>query len=198
LKKRDYREYKFNEVFELSEESPSGIVWKVPRKYSNKLNYGRVGKQAGNVRDFNGRQQYYVVSISGKSFFTHRIAYLLYHGNVDPENDIDHIDGNSLNNSIDNLREVPPFLNCRNSRKRVKGKELETGIYYEELLSRRGTLLKRINAHCAILPNKTEKVNFSVLKYGYETALVLAREWRKTKLQEVSDLGMPYSSRHGL
>jgi hypothetical protein len=198
MKKRDYKEYKFNEVFELSEESPSGIVWKVPRKYSNKLNYGRVGKQAGNLRDFNGRQQYYVVSIFGKSFFTHRIAYLLYHGNVDPENDIDHIDGNSLNNSIDNLREVPPFLNSRNSRKRVKGKELETGIYYEELLSRRGTLLKRINAHCAILPNKTEKVNFSVLKYGYETALALAREWRKTKLKEVSDLGMPYSSRHGL
>ena len=71
MKKRDYREYKFDEVFELSEESPSGIVWKVPRKYSNKLNYERVGKQAGNVRDFNGRQQYYVVSISGKSFFTH-------------------------------------------------------------------------------------------------------------------------------
>jgi hypothetical protein len=198
LKKRDYREFKFNEVFELSEESPSGIVWKVPRKYICTLNYDRVGKQAGYVREFNNRQWYYVVTVFGKKFFTHRIAYLLHHGNISPENDIDHVDGDSLNNKIENLREVPPVLNCRNTRKKNKSKELDTGLYYEELLSRKGKLLKRINATCSILPGKTMKVNFSVLKYGYETALTLAREWRKVKLHDASDNGMPYSERHGL
>lgn len=198
MKKRDYREYKFEEVFELSSDSPSGLVWKVPRKYVNTLKYDRVGKPAGNIRSFNKRQNYYVVVVFGKTFFTHRVAYLLAHGDLQPENDVDHIDGNSLNNKIENLREVPPVLNCRNTRKKNPRKELETGIYYEELLSRQGTQLRRINAHCTIIPNKIEKVNFSVNKYGYDVALKLAQEWRKAKLKEAEAAGLPYSDNHGL
>lgn len=53
MKKRDYRKYNFKEVFEQSDESPSGLIWKVPRKYSNTWKYDRVGEQAGNVRNFN-------------------------------------------------------------------------------------------------------------------------------------------------
>lgn len=197
MKKRDYREYNFKEVFEISNDSPSGLIWKVPRKYINSLNYDRVGKQAGNIRIFNNRQSYYVVVVFGQTFFTHRIAYLLAHGSVQPENDIDHVDGNSLNNKIENLREVPPILNCRNSRKKIPNKELETGIYYEELLSKNGTQLRRINAHCTIVPNKVEKVNFSVNKYGYDVAVKLAQEWRRLKLKEAEETGLPYSNIHG-
>ena len=197
MKKRDYREYNFKEVFDLSDESPSGLVWKVPRKYINSLKYDRVGKQAGNIRNFNNRQNYYVVVVFGETFFTHRIAYLLAHGDMQPENDIDHIDGNSLNNKIENLREVVPVLNCRNSRKKIPTKELETGIYYEELLSKKGTQLRRINVHCTIIPNKIEKVNFSVNKYGYDMALKLAQEWRRLKLKEAEEAGLSYSDIHG-
>ncbi len=197
MKKRDYREYNFKEVFDLSDESPSGLVWKVPRKYSKTLRYDRVGKQAGNIRNFNNRQNYYVVVVFGETFFTHRIAYLLAHGDMQPENDIDHIDGNSLNNKIENLREVVPVLNCRNSRKKIPTKELETGIYYEELLSKKGTQIKRINAHCTIIPNKIKKVNFSVNKYGYDMALKLAQEWRRLKIKEAEEAGLPYSETHG-
>lgn len=197
MKKRDYRKYKFGDVFAVSDESPSGLVWKVPRKYMNTLKYDRVGKQAGNIRGFNNRQEYYVVTVFGQSFFVHRIVYLLHNGDVQPENDIDHKDGNSLNNSISNLREIPPPLNCRNARKKKLGKELETGIYYEELLSRNGTQLRRINAHCSILPGKIKKVNFSVLKYGFDLALKLAQEWRKAKLVEAAEAGLAYTDRHG-
>lgn len=198
MKKRDYRKYNFNEVFEQSDESPSGLLWRVPRKYSKTLKYDRVGKQAGNVRNFNNRQNYYVVVVFGETFFMHRISYLLAHGDLLPEKDIDHIDGNSLNNKLSNLREVPPILNCRNTRKKIPNKELETGIYYEELLSKNGILLKRINAHCSVVPSKIQKTNFSVLKYGFEVALKKAREWRKKKLKEAEDIGLPYSEIHGL
>lgn len=195
MKKRDYVLFDFKSVLALDETSPSGLAWTQPRKYMNTLKYDRVGKQAGTVRDFNNRQKYWIVTVFGKSFFCHRIVWLLHNGSVLPENDVDHIDGNSLNNSISNLREVEPIMNCRNSRK-IKGKELQAGIYYEELLSKRGTPLERINAHYSF-GNKIVKTNFSVLKYGYDTALALAIAWRTEKIREVNALGAGYTDRHG-
>jgi len=64
-------------------------------------------------------------------------------------------------------------------------------------LSKRGTQLKRINAHCSVTPNKIEKVNFSVNKYGFDVALKLAQEWRKSKIKEAETAGFPYSETHG-
>lgn len=195
MKKRDYTEFDFKSLFELDENSPSGLIWKVPRKYSNSLNYERVGKQAGNIREFNGRQKYWVVVVFNRAFFCHRIVWLLHKGYVSPENDIDHVDGDSLNNKLSNLREVPPEINSRNSRKN-SGKELQAGIYYEELLSKRGTPLKRINAHYT-KDGKTIKKNFSVLKYGYDEALALAIAWRDAKIVELNMAGAGYTERHG-
>jgi len=31
MKKRDYNKFDFKSVFELSDESPTGLTWKVPR-----------------------------------------------------------------------------------------------------------------------------------------------------------------------
>lgn len=187
--------FDFKSILALDSNSPSGLVWTQPRKYVNTLKYDRVGKPAGNVRGYNNRQKYWTVIVFGKSFFCHRIVWLLHNKRVDPENDVDHIDGDSLNNKISNLREIPPALNCRNSRK-IKGKELQAGIYYEELLSKKGTPLQRINAHYSS-GDKIVKTNFSILKYGYETALALAVAWRTEKIREVNELGAGYTERHG-
>lgn len=193
--KRDYSEYDFKSIFEISESSPSGLVWKIPRKFSGTLKYDRVGKPAGNVRNFNNRQKYWVVVVFGKTFFCHRIVWLLHNGTVDVLNDVDHIDGDSLNNSVYNLREVSPEINSRNSRKN-KGKELQAGIYYEELLSKRGTELKRINTHYSY-GGKVLKKNFSVLKYGYDQALAMAVEWRQNHINRLNEQGAGYTDRHG-
>lgn len=41
--------------------------------------------------------------VDGKRYFTHRMIWLLVYG-AWPENEIDHIDRNTMNNKIDNLR----------------------------------------------------------------------------------------------
>ena len=197
MKKMDYTKYNFSEFVAIDSNSPSGLAWVAPRKYIHTLRYDRVGKPAGNIREFNGRQSYWVITLFGKSFFCHRIVWLLHNGTVCEETDVDHIDGNSLNNAIVNLREVPPILNCRNSRKKLPNKELQTGVYYEELYSRNGTLLKRINAHASIEANKVLKKNFSVLKYGYDEALRMAIAWRKSMIDQLNKEGAGYSDRHG-
>lgn len=196
MKKRDYNKYDFASWVKLDATSPSGISWVAPRRYMRTLRYDRVGTPAGSVRNFNNRQYYYTVVIMGKSFFTHRVAYVLKHGTVNPNNDIDHIDGNSLNNSIENLREVDPIVNGRNKKKKA-GKELSTGIYLENYISRAGTPLTKIRAHYSDNNSKIISRSWSVLNRGYELSLELALAWRAERMKELCEQGFGYTERHG-
>ena len=56
---------------------------------------------------------YLLVSIKGKSYQVHRIAYCMHHGYW-PENDIDHINRRPWDNRIENIREVTCSCNMRN------------------------------------------------------------------------------------
>ena len=69
---------------------------------------GKVGTVAGAVNS-TGRSQ---IGIDGVYYLAHRIVYLWHHGNV-PEF-IDHIDGNPLNNRIENLRPATKLQNSWN------------------------------------------------------------------------------------
>ena len=104
-------------------------------------------KQAGSV-DNKGYER---ISIDKVRYKSHRLAWLYYHG-VFPSKQIDHIDGNKLNNAISNLRDVSQKINMYNkqvahksninntlgvsssgskftARLRVEGKLLHLGTY---------------------------------------------------------------------
>ncbi|WP_252108979.1 MULTISPECIES: HNH endonuclease signature motif containing protein [unclassified Halomonas] len=86
----------------------------------NASNARCAGKKAGCVlTNHNGKYSYVQIgiSINGKTklYKAHRLAWLYVYGEF-PINGIDHIDGNSLNNSISNLRDVPQAVNCKNKR----------------------------------------------------------------------------------
>jgi hypothetical protein len=55
------------------------------------------------------------ITIHGKDYKAHRLAYLYMTGNW-PENEIDHIDQNAFNNAWSNLRDVTRSENHRNQR----------------------------------------------------------------------------------
>jgi len=196
MKKRDYNSYDFASWVKLDNTSPSGLSWIAPRSYSGALNYDRVDKPAGAVQEYNGRQAYYAVGVFGLSFFVHRIIFVLHHGKINPANDIDHIDGNSLNNNIDNLREVSKAENARNKKKRT-GKELATGVYLENYISRCGTPLTKIRAHYSDNNSKIISRSWSILNRGYDLALHLALTWRAERMEELNDQGFGYTERHG-
>jgi len=67
------------------------------------------GREAGN----NTANGYRKIKFRGQQLLTHRVAWLLYYG-VWPKGDIDHIDGNPLNNRIGNLRDVSRRTNLQN------------------------------------------------------------------------------------
>lgn len=69
------------------------------------------GEVAGTV-DSRG---YLVIGVDGKQRSAHRLAWLYFYG-VWPERQIDHKDGDRLNNSIANLRDIAGALNRQNQR----------------------------------------------------------------------------------
>lgn len=68
------------------------------------------GKEAGRSTS----SEYCRIVISGRSYLAHRLAWLAVHGHM-PEGFIDHIDGDRLNNRINNLRITDRAGNAKNS-----------------------------------------------------------------------------------
>ena len=66
------------------------------------------GKQAGTITK-SGRKQ---IGYKGKTYLAHRVIFLMHHGYLPSE--IDHIDGNPLNNRIENLRSATRYTNNMN------------------------------------------------------------------------------------
>lgn len=72
----------------------NNFYWKKPRSGI------QIGQKAGSLEP-NG---YLRIRFNTKKYLIHRLVFLYYHGYLPKY--IDHIDGNPLNNSIENLREA--------------------------------------------------------------------------------------------
>lgn len=98
------------ERFEISPESKTGLKWK-PRVENNKTdvawNNKYAGKDCGHMTIDKGAREYYVSSISkNRKVFNHKVVYSLHHKkDLNGSVVIFHIDGNTRNNSPENLKE---------------------------------------------------------------------------------------------
>lgn len=116
----------YEEAFELDQDSPSGLRWKKrPRSHfttdgaMKKINSQYAGKFAG-TKTTHG---YWQVT-AGRAIGAHRIVWSLFYNQELGDCVIDHIDGNALNNKIENLRKASFAENSRN-RKLSKNKKIE-------------------------------------------------------------------------
>ena len=87
-----------------------------------------IGSVAGTIHKSTG---YRVIKIKGVLYRAHRLLWL-WHFNAWPEDQIDHIDGDPLNNHIDNLRVVTHQENLKNQKIYDNNKSGVTGVNFDE------------------------------------------------------------------
>ena len=115
-------------------------------KVTNKIRMGArglKGAESGTVRNTDG---YRSIKIDGVTTLTHRIAWKLYHGR-DPVGQLDHINGQTGDNRIANLRESNPLDNMRNQKKNRRNKSGVTGVSWDRETGRWCTGLKVKGRH---------------------------------------------------
>jgi hypothetical protein len=77
----------------------------------------------GGVAGTKNKRGYIIIRIDGAFYKAHRLAWLYTEGKW-PDNEIDHIDGNTSNNARSNLRDITHRANCQNKRKANSNSEL--------------------------------------------------------------------------
>ena len=87
----------------------------------------RPTKPAGTPLNY---KKYIHISVNGKRYTAHRLIYMYHHGHT-PEC-IDHIDGNGLNNCIENLRAATLTQNQYNSKTRSDNTSGFKGVYFRK------------------------------------------------------------------
>lgn len=110
------------EVFEFV----NGELWR--KEYVDILGHRRPRKLVENVANANG---YCDVRFKGRNVRYHRIIWILLNGDIPAKMDIDHIDGNRVNNNVNNLRLSTRRENTQNRIEHRKGKLV--GCCYNKL-----------------------------------------------------------------
>lgn len=93
----------------LSYDKDTGIFKWISRYLPNTP----IGQTAGNIQGTLPDAGYVQISLLGKIYPAHRLAWLYTYG-IFPDKQLDHKDHNRTNNAIDNLREVTQHVNMKN------------------------------------------------------------------------------------
>lgn len=113
------------------------LIWKTrpveffkDESYQRRWNDRYAGKIAGAVNPGANAYQRKEVAINGNRFKVHRIVYEMAVGPIKDGYSIDHIDGNPLNNRVENLRQVLHSENHRNRKIQSNNKTGYSGIRF--------------------------------------------------------------------
>lgn len=186
----------WHSMFYYDKSSPSCLRWKRDVLAGNKdVKYITIKKHTpvGTI----SKCGYYSTSLylgnykSDSSLKLHRIIWTMFNGDIQQESlVVDHIDGNTLNNKIENLRLIPKGQNTRNTRMYKNNTSGITGVYFEPKAN-------RFKAMWIDLDRVQRSKVFNINKYGYDKAFEMACQYREKMIQELNEQGVGYSERHG-
>lgn len=113
------------EYFMLDDASPSGLIWR--KSNTNRTKPGAVAGSKG---------RYWQVKFKGKDYGVHRLVYFLYYEQDPRSFDVEHKDGNKLNNKITNLRLATRQLNNANTRSAKGSSSKYKGVSWNKKLNK--------------------------------------------------------------
>lgn len=170
------------DLFEYDESSPSCLSW----KNSDKLGWNRSFAGSKSTRS-NGYGKYWVVRVNGKQTQVHRIIWELFHGKIESDLVVNHINNDSYDNKIKNLEVCTQKQNMRRTKRHntgvTHGKDLPLGITL-----RAGYIRAR-----ACKDGKEVCRSFSVKDFGFDKAVELGLIARSEMIDELNVLGYGYA-----
>jgi hypothetical protein len=99
------------------------FVWKNVSKHHSRLNGQEAGCPSANLKG----KFYWNIKINNKRYKRGRLMFLYVYGKF-PNPCVDHINGNSLDDKIENLREATVIENAWNHHKRKRTIDLPMGV----------------------------------------------------------------------
>lgn len=106
----------------VSYDDKTGLfVWRKPRPRCT----------SGNVAGGITRYGYWKISLKGRNYLAHRLAWIISKGSW-PKMEIDHINGDPLDNRLDNLREATPHQNQANKGMRIDNTSGVKGVTWDK------------------------------------------------------------------
>lgn len=107
----------------LVDVSRGTAVWKAPSKFHRSL----TGCDAGGPRRSHNGKFYWVIRLDGRTLKRGHLVFFIANGKW-PEPVLDHRNGDSLDDRLDNLREATITQNAWNHQKRAKREPLPMGV----------------------------------------------------------------------
>jgi hypothetical protein len=132
----------------------------------------KTGDVCGSIVQGNKTNKYLRTMIDGKRYRLHRLAWLYMTGTLPASDmDVDHIDGNGLNNIFDNLRVVSRSANCKNCKSFSSNTSGVNGVHQRSSGSWRASIrVDKVLIHLGTFKTKDEasaaRENANV-KYGF-------------------------------
>lgn len=178
------------DYFYYDESSPSCLRWKVDRRSGK--NFNIVCAKAGDVAGSMCIDRW-EVGFKGRSYRVHRIVWELHNSPLGHAM-IDHINGDSTDNRILNLRAADIKVNSRNTKKSVRNTSGKVGVVIHKSKHDGKTYCL---ATWKSLDGRWCRKTFSVHKYGIIPAFAMACAYRELKIKELNEYGAGYTERHG-
>lgn len=147
-----------------------------------------IGDRVGWQGDLNFGK-YWLMSIRGKRYRAHRIIWIFHHGYIPNGYEIDHIDGNRINNRIDNLRLV---TRAQNGKNKINYTDKHFGVRYDARYKKwRAQIKENGNVrHIGTFNTENEAIKArkeAEKKYGFHAGhgkkLQFLPDWKQSKMR---------------
>jgi len=179
----------WSEYFQLDCNSPSGLSR--IKNYRGK----NIEKYDIGYRKFqkNGTPNGWRLCFKQKSYYVHRIIWVLTYGTIDNTMVVDHLDGNPFNNRIENLSLKSQKENTRNKCQRADNTTGSTGIHLIALKNGNFSYVVQWSE----LNGKRGVKKFRTSEFGDIAAKQLAISFREQQIRRLILEGADYTERHG-
>lgn len=124
----------FKDLLYYDETSPTFLRWNIETYFKGSTTVKiQKGSIAGTIRGAKGVPH---VKWKGKLYKCHRVVWVVNGNELLDDHVIDHIDGNVLNNKIDNLRQVDQLINSKNCKLSKNNTSGINGVYWANKLGK--------------------------------------------------------------